>query len=278
MRKDAFNLCLTTFVLGIFGFFLRWLQNMNGFEAETGLVVQGAKTPIAFLAFSLAALLLMLLADRFYLLRRVKLGAGAEALTTTSLLHKIAVWILAIVWGLCCLVLMFSARDVAFPMLWRIASALGILSAAALPMIFSGSARETEQPAPAEEAQPEAEAEPKPEPMSAAATAALIPMLFGCVWMLCSYLDDAENPVLWQYVVGVLAALAVTVALSYLGAYFFKRCKPNRALAACQIAAYLCICTLADGHSGAEKLLYGVMAALMLGLEFVIVENAKARE
>ncbi len=278
MRKDAFNLCLTTFVLGIFGFFLRWLQNMNGFEAETGLVVQGAKTPIAFLAFSLAAVLLMLLADRFYLLRRVKLSAEADALAAPTLLHKIVVWALAIVWGLCCLVLMFSSREAAFPMLWRIVAALGILSAAALPMIFSGSARETEQPAPTEEAESEAETKAKPEPMSPAATAALVPMLFGCMWMLCAYLDDAENPVLWQYVVGVLAALAVTVALSYLGAYFFKRCKPTRALAACQIAAYLCICTLADGHAGAEKLLYGVMAAVMLGLEFVIIENAKTKE
>lgn len=266
MRKDAFNFTLTVFVLGIFGFFLRWLQNMNAFEADTGLAIAGAKSSLAFVLFSVAAAVLLVLADRFYLGRRVMLyRKGEKALRCTTALHKAVLWVLAVAAALCCLVLMFSADAARFPTLRRIVAALGILSAALLPLVFPG-----RKPA-------ALEAEEKEAGASLAGIAAIIPILFSCMWLLDAYISDAENPVRWQYIVYALAVVALTMGFYYMGAYFYNRAKPWRCLPIAQLAAYLCLCTLADSHAAAMKFLLAAMAGVMLVLQFVIIENAVPR-
>ena len=258
MRKDAFILCLTTVVLSAFGFFLRWLQNMNAFEPDTGLAIAGAKTSIAFIIYSLAALALLIAANRLYLGRRASLQAAPESLHCPTVLHKAVLWLCAVVSAIAWLVLMFTADKADFPTLQRVTAALGILASASLPFIF-----------------PSAKAE---EGKTLAATAAIIPVLFCCVWLVCDYRVHSENPVLWQYVIEVLAVVAVTMSFYYVAAWFYGKAKPHRCLVAVQLASYLCLCTLTDEHSTAEGVLFAAMAVLMLAFQFVIIENAKKKE
>ena len=258
MRKDAFNLCLTTAVLSAFGFFLRWLQNMKAFEPDTGLAIAGAKTSIAFIIYSLAALALLIAADRLYLGRRASLQAAPESLQCPTVLHKAVLWLCAVVSAIAWLVLMFTADKADFPTLQRVTAALGILASASLPFIF-----------------PSAKAE---EGKTLAATAAIIPVLFCCVWLVCDYRVHSENPVRWEYVVQMLAILALTMSFFHLAAFFYNKAKPGTCLIFCQAAAYLCTCTLIDDHSAVKKLVFAVMLLVMLAAQFILIENAKAKE
>jgi len=192
MRKDAFNLCLTTLVLAVFGFFLRWLQNMNAFDAETGLAAVGAKTSAVFVIYSFAALVLLVLANRLYLGRRSTLGTDAESLQCATVFHKAVLWLCAVLGAIGWLVMMFSADQAPFPTMQRVTAALGILAAASLPFMFPS--------------------KKEGEGRALASTAAIIPILFCCVWLVSDYRVHAENPVRWEYVVQILAIIALTMS------------------------------------------------------------------
>ena len=55
MQKNAFTLTIATFVAGIFGFFLRWLQNMNGFD-DAGLAIPGATISVTVTVYTILVL------------------------------------------------------------------------------------------------------------------------------------------------------------------------------------------------------------------------------
>lgn len=254
MRNNAFTICLTTFVVGIFGFFLRWLQTLNGFE-ENGLAIPGAATAAVFTVYSLLALLAFVFVNRFYLRKKSISEKAAEALYTGNIIPTAVMWVVAAVMAIACVVLMFGSDFARYPTMQRTMSALGIFSAVCLPFILRRKAGG--------------------EDGGVGGIAAVIPVLFGCLWLVTSYRIESENPVLWSYVLEVLAIIAATLSFYYVAAYFYGRAKPVRGLIMLQVAVYLCMCTLMDNHSGMEKLLFGCLAAAFLIFEYVLLSNIK---
>lgn len=257
MRNNSFNFTLATFVAGIFGFFLRWLQNLNGFD-ENGLAIPGAVTAIVFAVYSLVVLLGFAVADRIWLRSLQPKEKGAETFRAPNMIIVIVMWGIAALMAVACLVLMFGSDFARYPGMQRIMGALGIFAALSLPLLLNRKAEGEEN--------------------SVGAIACLLPVLFCCLWLVTSYRVESENPVLWSYVVEMLAIVAATVGFYYVAAFFYGRAKPGRCLPVLQIAAYLCICTLMDNHATAEKLLFGLVAAAMLALQYVIMFNAGAKE
>lgn len=255
MRNNAFVLTLTTFVAGIFGFFLRWLQKLNGFEADTGLAIPGAVTAIVFSVYSLLALALFIFLVRFYFLKRKPSTTALEALRVPNIIPTAIMWVLAAIMVISCVVLMFGSDFARYPTMQRMMSAVGIFAGIALPFILS---RKTSG-----------------EETGIGSIAAVIPVLFYCLWLVTAYRIESENPVLWSYAPEILAIIAATVAFYYIAAYFYGRAKPGRCLVMLQVAAYLCLCTLMDEHALTEKLLFGATAAAMLVFQYVILDNAE---
>lgn len=257
MRKEAFTISLASLVLGIFGFFLRWLQNINGFEEDTGLAIPGAPTAIVFLIYSLLVLAVFIVFNRMYFRRR-ELGAQTDAIQSPTAVHSAVLWVCAVLGAIAWLILMFSADERAYPMMQRATAALGILASASLPFILpskkAGDSR------------------------AIGATAAIIPILFCCVWLITDYRVQSENPVRWEYVVEILAVAALTMSFYHLAAYFYGKAKPASCLLFCRISAYLCLCTLTDGHDGAKLLFFIVCAIFMFAAQFILLENGKQRD
>ncbi len=251
MRNNAFYLTVATFVVGIFGFFLRWLQNLNGFD-DGGLAIPGAGITTAFLVYSVLVFLAFLLEERVYLRKLGRGETAAEALHCPGFIVTALAWVIAVGTVIACLVLMFSSDFARFPTMQRIMSALGIFAGLSLPFIFVR----------------------KSEAEESAAIAAVLPVLFGSLWLITAYRVESENPEVWAYAPAILAIIAALIAFYYIAAYFFRRAKPARCLVALQTAAYLNICTLMDEHSGAETLLFAMIAAAMLLFEYVIIHNA----
>lgn len=258
MRLNAFVLTLTTFVAGIFGFFLRWLQNLNGFEADSGLAIPGAATAIVFTAYSVVVLALFIFEACFYFRKLKPSILGAEALHAPDLVPTIVMWVLAAIMVISCVVLMFGSDFARYPTMQRMMSAVGIFAGISLPFILHRKADS--------------------EDAGLSAIAAVIPVLFYSLWLITAYRVESENPVLWAYAPEMLAIIAATLAFYYIAAYFYGRAKPDRCLVMVQLAAYLCLCTLMDDHAATEKLLFGVTAGAMLMFQYVILQNAKVKE
>ncbi len=249
---NAFTLTLASFVAGIFGFFLRWLQNLNGFD-DNGLAVPGANITAVFVVYTLIVILAFVLEEKILFRKLHRSSLAAEALKMPNFVIRALSWVIAAIMVLGCLIYMFSSDFSRFPGMQRITSALGIFAGLSIPFIFGG----------------------KSEKEGGHGTvASLIPVLFGCLWLVTSYRIQSENPIRWAYAPSMLAIIALLLSFYYIAAYFYGKPKPGRCLFALQLCSYLCIITLIDGHSLAETLIFASGAAAALCLQFSILHNA----
>ncbi len=257
MRKQAFVCVLATAVVGVFGAFMRWLQVINGFE-ENGLAIPGAATAVAFVAYSLLAFIFMWGMAYIYLRRRSFPAKAAEALYFPNRLPAWGLWLPAAVMAVCGVVLMFSADFARFPTMQRVTGVLSVFAGVSLPFML-----------------PKAEDNAR---RSSASAAVLLPVLFYGFWLVTDYRVNSEDPRVWGYAVGVLAIMAAAIAFYYVAAYFYAdRAKPRRCLVALQMAVYLSMATLPDGHSGVETALYLMTVVVCLLMEFLVLDNMKEK-
>lgn len=255
MRKNALKITLITAVAGIFGAFIRWLQDLNAFEADTGLAIPGAPTTIAMTVFLLlAAALFALLAVRIG--KACEFQTGPSAFRASTRAPEVVFTAAGVVTALASAVLLLFAGAEKYPMLTRVFAVVGIFAGVALP--FVPERKKTGAPG--------------------KGGAALAVVLFLCVWLILAYKNNAENPVVWSYCVEILAVGAALMGYYEFSAYFYGRAKPRWALFFLQLAAFLNIATLADGRGLCMKALFFVSAAVMLLLEFLLVENLSGKK
>ena len=255
MQKDALKILLVTVVTGVFGMFLRWLQWLNAFEPDTGLAIPGAATSWILLVYLLLAVA-MIAALTNYLLRQFELSAEAnKALKSKSKLPELLCRALAVVLAAIGVALMFSAHEAAHPLLTRLLAASAMVCAASFFFLFDKWKGKKGEGNPF----------------------ALVPVLFCCVWLICAYRDHAEDPVLWAFVVEILAIAANTMGCYELAAYSYGRAKPARALFFAQLAAFMSITALGDERSTAGQALFVGFACLMLLVEYLLLAGMRNR-
>lgn len=254
MQKNAFNLTLATFVAGIFGFFLRWLQNLNGFD-DMGLAIPDATISVAVIIYSILVLIAFLLEERFYLRKLNRSADPAQALSLPNFIVKAVLWVAAAFIAVGSLILMFSSDFARYPALQRITGALGIFAGLCLPFL-------PRRTAPGQEG-------------GSGVITSLLPVAFACLWLVTAYRVEAENPILWSYAPELLAIVALLVSFYYIAAYFFGRAMPARCIFSLQLSSYLCIFTLMDEHSAAETLVFLGCTAAALIFQYMIIHNGE---
>ena len=253
MRKDALTLMVVTVTVSIFGFFFRWVQTLNGFEAETGLPVRGAgSTMFVTVYFLLAALTFAVMAvlykSRYRLLKTA--GALRPATAAPNVLCRIAGAGTALV----CAVLLFTAGDERYAAMQRLFAGAGLCGGAAMYFVCAGGKKHP-----------------------AGRYAAPVLTLFDCVWLVCCYKFNAEDPVVGHFAVEILALVFTTLAWYALSAFYYGRAKPARAMFTLELAIFLDIVTLADGHGILTSVLYALQCAALLCFFFLLVENMQKK-
>lgn len=248
-------MCLITCVAGIFGAFLRWLQTINAFEEGTGLPIPGAKTSIAMLLYLVLAAVVFLLLT-LACLRRFRMSAdGHQAFASSSPAPAVLMKCLSAVTVVASAVLMLGAAGVRYAMLQRVFAAAGIFSGAlCFAGLYSSQGKANNAP-----------------------WFTLAPVLFLCVWLIFSYKNNAEDPVVWRFVIEILAISAMVMAHYEYAAFFYGRGKPKAALFFLQLAVFLSITTLSDSRSALVQLLFVVQIATLLLYEFLLTENLEER-
>ena len=253
MRKDALTLMVVTVTAGIFGFFFRWVQTLNGFEAETGLPVRGAGSAmLVTVYFLLAALtfaaMAVLYGSKYRLLKTA--GALQAATAAAGVLCRIA----GVLTVLICAVLMITAGGERYPVIQRLFAGAGLCGGAALYFVCAGGKK-----------------------YPAGRYAAPVLTLFLCLWLVRSYKFNAEDPVVGHYAVEILALVFTTLAWYALSAFYYDRAKPARAMLTLELAVFLDIVTLADGHGVLISALYVLQCAALLCFFFLLVENMQKK-
>lgn len=241
---------IITAVAGIFGAFFRWLENINAFEPDTGLMLPFARTTVLLAVYLLAA------AAGFAVLsivwaKRFACGSTPAALQTHSIFPDLLCKLFGAALIVLGVVLMFAAPEQRHPPTERIFAAGTIFCGVALMFIT---------------VKPDA-------PAAASRSASLIPVLFGCAWLVSCYKSNAENPVVWSYLVELLTIAATIMAWYELAAYHYSRAKPASALFFVQAAVFMNLTTLADSRPVLSSAMFVIQAVLMLMYEFTLVEN-----
>ena len=253
MRKTAATVTVSTLILGIFGAFFRWLQNLNAFEKETGFPIRAHGTTIVFLiycALAIAAIAVMC----FVWLRRYTCGRDVSALRCSTRVPAVLSWIFGVGFALGACVVLFFSDFGTYPTMQRIFGAFGIIGGLCFPFLTAkadGSAR------------------------SFGTAAASTAVIFACYALVFCYRIHSEDPIVGGYAVEVLAVAAAAAALYYVAAFHFSAARGSRALFAVQLGVFFCVSTLFDSHSNSVTVMFLCMTGMLLLVEFLLVENLR---
>ncbi len=250
MRKSALTIVIITVVAGVFGAFLRWLQLLNAFEADTGLPITGAATSTVLAVYIAVAAGVFLAITLLVRSRCSGASAAFDAFRSSSAVPGAICKICGICMIAVCGALMFKSGSQRYPVLERLFAASGILAGAVTAFGL----------------------DPKSKSRSVRLTS-LLPAVFCCMWVILCYKNNAEDPVVWSYAVELLAIAAVTVGAYEAAACFYGRMSRSKALFFTQAAAFLCITGFTDGRGALMQVLFVIAAVLMLLFEYLLISS-----
>ena len=236
---------MASVVMGAFCVLLRWLQNENSFEEETGLIVSGAA-----LSWLLALLLLAavgVLAFLCWHLNRFDAPTEPEEALADPPKGLIAVL------GAAAMAAAIGSIILFFTGIGAVNKFTGLLGLLAVPALMLYPFL--------------------PRWGFLGAVLSLNPMFFFCYWLVTGYRNYAVDPVLWSYAPLMLAIAAMCLAAYRLSAYLFYRAKPAKTVFYCCLAPVFALTILMDTALGAARLILGAWAVGMLALAGLLILN-----
>lgn len=255
MRSEAYKLSGFTIVISAVGFLLRWLQDMQIQDPVNGLP---AHAPISFLVAGIIVLAAAGLAGFMLYLRQFDAPtAPEEAFAGHTPVFGVISLVPALLLLLAGVYRCIRPGDTLWPTMHRVCGAamiLGALGAGTLAMNIN-----------------------KPDQGSARRRGAVLMLLFAVVWLITGYRDAATDPIVWRFLIEILAECAVLLAIYYTLGYFFNAAHPWWTMASCDLGAMLCIMGAIDDNGVSQSITLGAMAAQLLIWSFVVSENLRTK-
>ena len=236
---------MTAVGMGAVCVLLRWLQNMNAFEPETGLILPGHTLSI------LLALALMGSAVGLWVqnrsLRTAMASEDPEKAMAETPLPLTAVMISGAIIAIGGTVLYYFTGS---NLVEKMTALPGLFSLSAL-LLFPSLNRWG----------------------GFGAFLSLCPVFFFSVWFVVAYRDYARDPVLWNYAPLMLAIAASLYAAYRLAAYFHYRAQPTKTVFGCCLATVLNLTVLMDTAIGAGRLILGGWAVGFAAIAGMLILN-----
>jgi hypothetical protein len=250
-------MCCVSCVFGAFGAFLRWLQDLTGFEADTGLYISGNiwSRAIVVACIGVAAVLLIMVLD---LKRKKKLVLPedyAAAMGGATIYFRPAYSILGALMAVGALMLFFSAAKDTYPALQDILALLGLAAALGFVLMTSAARRRRDPP------------------LNCFGVTLIIALY--CFWLVVSYRENAVNPAVWGYAMEILALACALLAFYYIASVPFGSAKPYAAIFFSQLGAFLCIVTFPDSRWLGQQIMFVATAGMLLFLSWMLIANLR---
>lgn len=264
MRNNALTICCGVCVAGAFGVFTRWIQNMTAFDDE-GLYLPGSfwGWMLLLLYFAAAA---VLIGTIWFLKNREGLVSSpsfAAAHGGGGQLRKPAYLAVAALMAVACIALLVTAGSSQYSTLLRVLALLGLLADGGFIGMAAAGGKDggDENGAPA-----------------GVCLASVLPVAFGCFWLVVSYRQDAATAVVWRYGPEIVAIACTVLAFYYVAGHAFGRPRPYSAIFFCAYGAFLCMVTLPDERLTALQLLLAACACMQLFFLWSLVVNLRRPE
>ena len=254
MQSAAYKLTGFTAVISALGFLLRWLQNINIIDPETGLAIKGAG--ISGFLVALIIVVGLIVAVWALLLRRCDAPiVPEEAFVGKTFLATVFGIVVALALVVSAGLRLIQAGSMMWPVVQRICG-LGTLAAAlGVVLLVTGAA--------------------DPQKAGVRRVGIALVVVFGCLWLIASYKDAAADPVLWRFGLDIVAICVALSAFYYVAGYFFGEPKPIRTIYFCYFGAFLCAMCVIDEHSLAESITMGAASLLQFMWGFLLTQNLK---
>ncbi|PKM72574.1 MAG: hypothetical protein CVU91_09320 [Firmicutes bacterium HGW-Firmicutes-16] len=240
--------------MGIFGAFLRWLQNINIFEADTELAISHSPWSYAVVIFALLFAVLLFVWLRRY--RAVGFASSYPAIYSETVpFVTVAAYIIGVIiaiGGVLTISRAVSTSKTAFDLILGLFSL--ICAAGMTTFILSVG---------------------KPEKKNSGAFGSAVAVFFLCFWLIASYKYSASDPVIWHFAPRLLTISATILAFYFIAGFVFNKPKPLTSLYFSLLGTFMCLAVLADSYPlGEQFITVGFLAAMTL-LSFSQVSGAK---
>ena len=254
MQKEAYKLTGFTAVISALGFLLRWIQNMNIIDKETGLAVQGA--PISRLVTALILIVAAVLIGYTIYLRRYDVSVvPEEALCGHNFLFTVFGMVVVLLLAASGGMQLIQAGAMTWPVAHRLCGIGTLIGALGMLVLVTGAAQ--------------------PEKAGARRVAATMLILHGALWLITVYKDAAADPVIWRFAIEILAVCSALIAFYYLAGYQFGEPKPMITIFFCYFGGFLCVMSAIDEHTLAESICYAASALMLFMWGAVLTSNLK---
>lgn len=252
MHKTSWTFAIYAFVTGAFAVFLRWLENKNCYEAETGLFISGSAIS------TLLVILLVVSAVGLYLMALTRKGAPVSAETALKAKSPLCTALSAVM-GLvllgACLALFASAGGTKLPSLYRI---LAILGAAGGVCLFFAVRAVNEGRADA-----------------VCCFCFVVVTVFYCFWLIVCYKVHDSEPVIRAYAPELLAIVSGLLAWFYLAGVPFGKAKPVLTIFFCGMSFVLALAAMPDERHTALSLMLLAPSVCALALSWLMLRNIR---
>lgn len=254
MQNEAYKLTGFTAVISALGFLLRWLQNMNIIEKDTGLAVRGAA--ISGLVVALIVIVAVVLIGYTVYLRRYDVSVvPEEALAGHNFLFTVFGVVVVLLLAAGGVMQLLQAGSMTWPVAHRICGIGALAGALGTLLLVNGMA--------------------DPAKAGVRRVAASLVVLFGALWLITVYKDAAADPVIWRFAIEILAVCSALIAFYYLAGYQFGDPKPMITIFFCYFGAFLCVVSAIDEHTLADSVCYAASALMLFVWGSVLVSNLK---
>jgi hypothetical protein len=251
MRSEAYKITGFTAVISALGFLIRWLQGMKIYDAN-GLPDRWAH--INFWVIGVILVTVAVLLVFVHALKRFEAPRSAEeAMSGHTFLYATLGYFSAAVLMLSGMASLFKAGDSLYPLLRQILGLFTIAGAAGAALLTRGAG--------------------KTDRSGSRSLGSVLLAMFGCLWLVVVYKENAAQPAVWSFVVEILALCAAITAFYFIAGYQLSQPSPYAAIFFCHLAMFLCAMSVIDNHGAADSIAY-VAVAILTGLwGFTLTEN-----
>ena len=253
MRNTAIKICGITLGIGVFGAFFRWLQNLGGFEAETGLEIIGSWQSWVMILYLIAAAVLL-----YFTVRPVRdmsiPGEYPGVIARFKPFYTVAAGLVSLLMALGGIITAISAKGSSSVVFELILGLLAIAAAICAFILVFGANK----------------------PAAKGSLFSSILVIFACFWLIATYKNSSNDPVIWHFAIEILAVCASILGLYFFTGYCFNKPRPFPTVFFCLLGAVLDIITLADNSSIGTHLIFISVALLLLLLSFAMINNGGA--
>jgi len=248
-----------TFLAGAAGFYIRFLERLSAYDAQTGLPERGATITYVLIAFS-AVFLVVVLMFSIRVTTKHKVPSGFEnAFGTDPTAYPVSFALIGLFW-LAATVLYYLSLEVFWPLpttdlIFILLSALSAISVAFFAIeMFQDPNHKSKY------------------------ALSIIPSIFVCFWLVVVYRQNASNPVLLSYCYQCLAIISSALGFYFTSGFVFNKPAPGKTVFCYSAAAYFCFVSLADEQAISLKLIVIAMIAVNVIHSSMLIRHLQWKE